>query len=304
MGIKQYFHGNGKLLLTGEYFVLDGSLALALPCRFGQSLSIIDNDQPTILWRSYDHQEHCWFEARFDLSLQLIDYSDQATAIRLQSILQFISQENPQLFSQGLQVKTQLNFPRAWGLGTSSTLLYTLAQWAKVNPYTLAFSTMGGSGYDIACAGAKSPIYYFKSNNKGYYNTIDFNPSFKSNLFFVYLNKKQNSRSGIAHYKSKVQGDQQLLQRMSQLTQEVTKAPDLKTFEGLLLEHESILANCLSLPRAQELYFSDYPGVIKSLGAWGGDFVLATSEMSAKETLSYFQQKGFETILTYDALIL
>ena len=34
------FNAHGKLLLTGEYFVLDGALALALPCKLGQSMSI------------------------------------------------------------------------------------------------------------------------------------------------------------------------------------------------------------------------------------------------------------------------
>ena len=35
---SQKFYGNGKLLLTGEYFVLDGALSLALPTKFGQNL--------------------------------------------------------------------------------------------------------------------------------------------------------------------------------------------------------------------------------------------------------------------------
>jgi len=35
---------------------------------------------------------------------------------------------------------------------------------------------------------------------------------------------------------------------------------------------------------------------MKSLGAWGGDFVLATSQASEEETRKYFGQKGFTTV--------
>ncbi|MEQ3661167.1 MAG: GHMP kinase, partial [Flavobacterium sp.] len=38
--MKQTYYSNGKLLLTGEYVVLDGAKALAVPTKFGQSLSI------------------------------------------------------------------------------------------------------------------------------------------------------------------------------------------------------------------------------------------------------------------------
>ena len=36
----KYFYSPGKLLLTGEYVVLDGAKSLAIPTIFGQSLNI------------------------------------------------------------------------------------------------------------------------------------------------------------------------------------------------------------------------------------------------------------------------
>ena len=57
-------------------------------------------------------------------------------------------------------ITTKLTFPRAWGLGTSSTLISLIAQWAKCDPFELLFEAFGGSGYDIACATANSPISY------------------------------------------------------------------------------------------------------------------------------------------------
>ena len=43
------FYSNGKLLITGEYFVLNGALSLALPTVYGQHLEINDNDSNIIL---------------------------------------------------------------------------------------------------------------------------------------------------------------------------------------------------------------------------------------------------------------
>ena len=48
----QTFYSHGKLLISAEYAVLDGALALALPTKFGQSLSVKSNSDNTILWNS------------------------------------------------------------------------------------------------------------------------------------------------------------------------------------------------------------------------------------------------------------
>ena len=79
---------------------------------------------------------------------------------------------------------------------------------------------------------------------------------------------------------------------------------DLKEFEELLFEHENLLSVALDMPRAKELYFQDYWGAIKSLGAWGGDFIMATSDMSEELTKDYFHRRGFDVVLKYDDLIL
>ena len=56
--------------------------------------------------------------------------------------------------------------------------------------------------------------------------------------------------------------------------------------------------------RVKELYFSDFWGQIKSLGAWGGDLVLVTSNRGLEETAEYFKSKGFNSLLSYGDLIL
>ena len=52
--LKQKFYSNGKLLLTGEYMVLDGAIALAIPTKFGQSLTVEKLEEPKINWKSID----------------------------------------------------------------------------------------------------------------------------------------------------------------------------------------------------------------------------------------------------------
>jgi hypothetical protein len=47
--------------------------------------------------------------------------------------------------------------------------------------------------------------------------------------------------------------------------------------------------------------FPDYSRAIKSLGAWGGDFVLATGNFNE---MDYFKQKGFHTIISYHKMVL
>ena len=46
------FKSNGKFLLTGEYLVLKGATALALPLKKGQSLDveILDGNEGLIHW--------------------------------------------------------------------------------------------------------------------------------------------------------------------------------------------------------------------------------------------------------------
>ena len=304
----QKFQANGKLLLSGEYFVLDGALALALPTKLGQSLQVTTNQKlPKVLhWKSYNIKQEIWFEAVFKLpTLQILQTSDKQIGQRLQHILQVTQQFNLEFLrpSKGILVKTNLEFPNNWGLGTSSTLIYNIAKWANVDAFELLENTMGGSGYDIACAGADKPIVYQKLP-KPTFKAVPFNPVFTKQLYFVHLGKKQNSREGIARYRQQGAKNETFLKKISTLTQALLEAQTLTIFEKLLVEHEKIVASVIQLPRAKALYFKDYWGVVKSLGAWGGDFVLATSTKSEKETKQYFENRGFTICLPYRDLIL
>jgi mevalonate kinase len=303
------FHANGKLLLTGEYFVLDGAGALALPARYGQSLTIRESVKKTgeLQWKSLDENGETWFEGRFSLpSCKLIDCSDWDIGRRLHQILEAMQAENPyfRMQTDGLEATTYLEFPRDWGLGTSSTLIALLANWAGVNPYRLLNKTFGGSGYDIACALAQGPILYTLADGRPLVEPVDFFPSFYQRLFFVYLGRKQDSREGIARYRQKAAGNPALISKITSLSEEILKAAGLEQFNALIKEHEQIVAGALELEPLKKLFFPDWPGEIKSLGAWGGDFALATGELPFEEVQEYFETKGFPVVLKYSDLIL
>ena len=81
-------------MLTAEYFVLDGALALAVPTKAGQAFLFNQEEGqlPQIHWQSFDHLGQCWFEAIFALNGECLQTSDASTAARLTQIFRAIHQ--------------------------------------------------------------------------------------------------------------------------------------------------------------------------------------------------------------------
>jgi mevalonate kinase len=211
---------------------------------------------------------------------------------------------NPNVFAnaKGLSVTTQLSFPRNWGLGTSSTLINNIAQWFQIDAFELLHQSFGGSGYDIACAQNNSPITYFLSDSKPIVEKVVFEPEFTQNLYFVYLNQKRNSKSAIADYHThKTNQLSNYIATIDSLTQNIIEADSLKLFTQLITQHETVLSDILKTETVKDTLFPDFDGTVKSLGAWGGDFVLVVSKENPKP---YFNAKGYETVIPYREMIL
>ena len=300
----QTFYSHGKLLLSAEYAVLDGALALALPTKFGQSLTVKSTPKNTILWKSISCEGSIWFEAEFilDTALKISSENTSAIAVRLVQILNALQQLNPSLFEaqKGYELTSTLEFPENWGLGSSSTLINNLAQWAQVDAFELLELTFGGSGFDIACAQHDSGILYQLKSGKPTLKPVVFSPPFLDALFFVHRNQKQNSRDGIAAYKTRTAHKTLDFNALNTLTLELLNCSDLKTFEALLEQHEGFISKLIQQPPLKDV-FPDYEGAIKSLGAWGGDFFLATGNT---KTMAYFKSKGYSTIVPFSEMIL
>jgi mevalonate kinase len=303
--MKKTFYSNGKLLITGEYLVLDGAKALALPTKFGQNLTVEKSNSQEIKWTSYDADGSIWFEEIIPFTSVFTTAPLETESVKntLITILRTAHQLNPDalLISEGYIITTELSFSRKWGLGTSSTLINNIAQWFQINAFTLLKNSFGGSGYDIACAQNNTPVLYHLEQEKPIVETVQFNPSFSGNLYFVYLNQKQSSKSAIASYKEKKNNLESQKEVIDHITQKVLYTENKDVFAQTLENHEKILSSILETKTVKETLFPDFNGTIKSLGAWGGDFVLVISEENPK---SYFLNKGYDTIIEYRDMIL
>ena len=292
------FHSNGKLLISGEYLVLDGALSLALPCKFGQSLNFTEDSNGNLEWISKDMNDTIWFTANFEAkTLKVLKTSNYNTVKWVKKILEFCNKNS--LTNKSLQgkIECKLDFPNNWGLGSSSTLLNNLASLYEINPYDLHFSTTNGSGYDIACAGSNSALTYQVIENIPQVKKMDWSPVFKDEILFIFLKKKQKSNLEVKRFKE-LKKDPDLISRISSITKEIIYSKTIEEFEHLLDEHEAITGQYIQSETVKSKYFSDYEGSVKSLGAWGGDFVLAT-----RKNKNYFLDKGFDTILSFSEII-
>jgi mevalonate kinase len=304
--LKQTFYSNGKLLITGEYVVLDGAKALALPTKFGQNLVVESGTAKELNWKSYDSDGSLWFEDTipFENILFPKKYTGENAVLKtLLEILHEAYQLNPIFLegNKGYTIKTQLSFPKKWGLGTSSTLINNIGQWLGINAFTLLNNSFGGSGYDIACAQNNSPIIYQLLDEAPLIHQIDYLPEFRNQLYFVYLNRKQSSKSAISNYINKQNNLSKTITIINKITETIVSTNDLKTFMYQIEKHESLLSEVLEMNTVKEAFFDDFKGVVKSLGAWGGDFALVISKTNPKE---YFAERGYTTLLTYDEMIL
>ena len=326
------FNANGKLMLTGEYLVLKGALALAIPVRLGQSMTVRHCEERSdeaiqpessllgsgwiasakglamtpndaILWNAYK-PDGLWLSAMFHPeSLEILETDDSGKASKLSTILKAVREMNPSAFEPGLHFETHLEFDPSWGLGSSSTLISNLAQWAEVDPYQLLKKTVGGSGYDVACATASTPIFYRLDNGMPQVTPVDFDPPFAEQLYFVYQGQKQHSAKEVAGFNARMQqidlnGDIEAVTGISRTLPGVTT---LEEFQRLIEGHEAILGRCLDRQPVKQRY-PDFEGSLKSLGAWGGDFLLAATEWPFEKVKEYFYSKGLDIIFKYQEL--
>ena len=271
------YRANGKFLLTGEYLVLKGALALALPLKLGQSMSVETRHGTSLQWNAYK-PDGPWFSVTLNPeNLEIIDSDDQPKAAKLRQILQAVKQLNSKAFEGNhLIFNTHLDFDPNWGLGSSSTLIANLSRWANVNPYELLKMTFGGSGYDIACATVERPIYY---------------------------QVKTKVPEPVEGPTPTVEPINFTPEAVSEISRAVPKCQSLDEFAMLMQCHERIISRCIGQEPVQK-HFPDFEGVLKSLGAWGGDFILAATKWDENQVKAYFKEKGLEVVFGYKELVL
>lgn len=313
--VAQKYYSNGKFLITGEYLVLKGAKALAVPLKFGQELEVRPKTNPDfqLRWKAFADPygltscRKFWFEAILDIeSLEILESSDLQKAKTLSSLLKQAKDLNPKTLRNidGFDVYTNAGFDINWGLGSSSTLISNVAKWFGIDPFQLHFNTSAGSGYDIACANADGPVFYTLQGKRPLVETARFNPDFSQQLYFVYLGNKQQTNQSIRDFSGRLNNKGREIERISEISDELTSTHDLEEFEFFIEEHEQIMSAVLGVPTVKETTFAGFPGSVKSLGAWGGDFVMMSWRDGKKELIGYLAKKGLKTVFGFDEIVL
>ena len=302
---EKRFRSNGKLLLSGEYLVLHGAWSLAIPTILGQSLKVKDMDREgTLLWKTKVVSKP-WLDCEIDPHSWRVIYADeQDRALKLVQILKAASEiRGDEEWLKGKEVIAEVEFDIDWGLGSSSSLISNIAWWAGIDPFHLSGMVSGGSGYDIACARSDQPLLYRTGDVEPRYKPIDFLPPFHEQLAFVYLGKKQDSASSVRNFLNKALVRENDISKISAISEKFCGTEKLEEFEDLMKEHEQILSQILGLLPVKQGIFQDYHGGVKSLGAWGGDFVMVTMHQEWPRVTAYFSAKGMETIIPYHEMV-
>ncbi|MDQ1098555.1 MULTISPECIES: GYDIA family GHMP kinase [Chryseobacterium] len=292
----------GKLMLTSEYFALDGALVLAVPTKLGQEFFYEETEdhESMVFWEAF-HQGRAWLKAAINYKdWRIIETNIPSAAEFVLKTLKNVQKLSSTRFTKdsSCHIKTNLQFPADYGLGSSSTLMNNLAEWAAIDPFQLNTLSLGGSGYDIAVAKEKSAVLY-QSVPEIKYDKVKFNPAFSNDLIFIHLNQKQDSREAINLYRSKTKSAE-LVNEFSDLTKKILLCEELENFSRLMLIHEQKISDFIEIPTVKQRLFSDCPVFVKSLGAWGGDFVMSAKFDGFQD---YFWGKGFRSLFNWNDLI-
>ncbi|MFM9060850.1 MAG: hypothetical protein ACKOQP_04195 [Bacteroidota bacterium] len=313
-------HLPGKILLSGEYLVLDGATALGLVSRLGQSITVqrADDTQPgTLEWTALDHQGMPWLWADFILESGhrhgTGDSSNHPEKKRLLHWLQAAEDlaravktpgqhTSPDHDAYGLRVTTRLDFPRRWGLGSSSTLLALLAGWKGVDARELYSRVQNGSGYDLEIALQGQSILYQKERRV--VRAVEFRPPAGSLLRLVDPGSKQVSSLEVSRYRNLDQERRKnAVPRVSQISEALAECPPIQTMLDLFSEHDILLEKVLGQPCLHALQGHGFPGRLKSLGAWGGDLFLAASDQPQK-ALEWLDNQSYWTSYPLEDIVL
>ena len=299
------FESHAKIMISGEYLVLKGALSLSIPLRFGQKLIIAENDEiPSVIWKSMTNND-LWFSMTLLIPDFKITHTNRPDLCdTLLKILAGAKRLNPKFLDPlcEYRVTSLMDFLPQWGFGSSSSLISNIAYWADCDPFELNTQIFNGSGYDIACARSTSAIIYNLIDDHPRYRPARFNPSFHKQLHFVYLNQKQNSMQSI--FRSDLSNiSKKNITDINSLTLDIERAADLETFQSQIDQHEELIGNIINQKRVKAQFFNDFNGSVKSLGAWGGDFILAASSESNDYVFKYFNNKNLNTIFHYNEIV-
>ena len=283
--------------------VLHGAKVIAVPLNVGQRMVVTQSElSGFIQWQAFYHDQ-LWFRCELnpeDFSVQTTSHPDKSES--LSQIFKAIQSLNPEFAPQaGTKFETTLESNPEWGFGSSSTLISILSQWAGVDPFALNELVFHGSGFDIACATADGPIFYTRNKSV---ELISLDYPFADQLFLVYSGIKKKTAAEVSTFLKERKVSAQLIDEGSALTDEFSRCGDQNEFNLLIRQHEALISDLIERLPIKSEFFADFKGEIKSLGAWGGDFFLASTSLPFSGVKKYFENKGLTTVFRWDDLIL
>jgi len=297
---------NAKLLLSGEYLVLAGAEALAIPLKFGQELTVSDGDAEKITWVSKG-PSGIWFSASFSALGEVYAATNPKSAQFVSSLIAATNSIRPNFFQRflGKTITIEADFDLNWGIGSSSSLIALLAQLASIDPLALHWKVSRGSGYDVIAAISSTPIFYKQIDGVVTFSSVKLPPVFHENVYFAYLGKKEDSAAGVERFLSSTkQLPASIIDEISSITRKMAVAESASQLSGLMDRHEAILSEVLDVMPIKPLRFSDFEGSVKSLGAWGGDFAMFCSSVPSNQVYSYIAAKGLTPVFGFNDISL
>lgn len=284
-----------------------GAKALAVPLRYGQRMVVkAAPDEDLISWETKVCNQP-WFSAEFLLpDLVIQNCSDHHTAVFIQKLLKSATElhNEKEIQHTGWKVGNFIDFDINWGLGSSSSLVSNVAWWFNVDLYSLYRKLYKGSGYDVFCSRAEKPIVYNMTGENPDFHEVDFDPSFRDHLYFIYLGRKQDSQKSVKNFRTSYSHDDRMICEISKLTDRLIGSESLDDFMYTVRLHEELMSEVLQIKGVRQEQFSDFAGEIKSLGAWGGDFVLAASPLDYKEVKEYFSRKNLPVVFQWEEIVI
>ncbi len=292
-------------MLCGEYAVIIGVEALALPVSLGQWMYVWEFDSPgggdRLIWEAKEKDGSTWLNESFALPLETMEAETEKSSERdrsrevLHSMLSMVA-EGFWKTGKSYRIETQLEFDRSSGLGSSSTMVANFARFAGLDAQKVQQKVLGGSGYDVAVAELGKGLVFWKNAEVANWDAWKLSADLTSKWKIVFLGKKQNSRNALADVKGKlmeIEKDDFLMHQLQQVCAAVKMANQVPMLEAGLEMWQAILAMSLGLETPYQ-HFKFQPtkgGLCKWLGAWGGDMLLINDvfEESEREALKKYK---------------
>ena len=299
------FTANTKLLFTGEYAVIFGAKAIVLPLVFSQKLLVEEAQGGNLIWESKENNK-TWFKTVFSLSPGRKEDNIPGRQY-IKRLLNAVFELNPSARKrfEGKKITIEADFPLRWGIGSSSTLTSLLARYANIDPFELNRKISQGSGYDVVAAEQHQSFLFQKTDDTYNVEKVILDYPFKDKLYFIYTGKKEDTAANLRKMNLNSNNTAtEDIRRISAISEALVKVKDLDTFENLILEHEKIISNMTGQEIAASKYLPDFDGVVKSLGAWGGDFLLVTWRKSKEELQKYLEKNNMTTFFKWKEIVL